>query len=249
MIDGEVFPIGLVVRGRPCLVVGGGRVAGRKTGALLRCGARVTLVAPEVSTAIDDLTADGLLGDGGCGPPLDVRVRRYRRGEAAGYRLVFAATGVAEVDRAVWEDAEAAGVWVNAADDPAHCSAVLPAVHRDGPVTIAVSTGGASPALASWARTRAAAALGPHLGTLARLLAEARRAVQGAGGSTEAVDWHGLLHGPLPDLVRAGRLDDARALLSTAALRQGRPGRQRRARLDTGVSLRHAPHAPTRDTG
>ncbi|MDA8269649.1 MAG: bifunctional precorrin-2 dehydrogenase/sirohydrochlorin ferrochelatase [Actinomycetota bacterium] len=215
MLDSEVFPVGLVVAGRPCLVVGGGRVAARKTGALLRCGAAVTLVAPEAHVALGLLSAAGDLPRREP-PALDVQLRPYRRGEAAGYRLVIAATGVAEVDQAVWDDAEAAGVWINCADDPAHCSVVLPAVHRDGPVTVAVSTGGASPALASWVRTRVAACVGPHLGTLARLLDEARTAVHAGGGSTEAVDWQGVLDGPLPELVRRGHLGDARKLLHRA---------------------------------
>ena len=79
-----------------------------------------------------------------------------------------------EVDGAVYADAEAAGVWVNSADDLAHCSFILPAVHRDGAVTVSVSTGGLSPALASWLRTRLAAAVRDGLGTLAQLLGEAR---------------------------------------------------------------------------
>lgn len=216
MVDADLFPVGLVVRGRRCLVVGGGRVAARKIGALLRCGAAVTVVAPDVHVAIGLLAEDGILG-GAAGSTLRVRLRRYRRGEVAGHQLVIAATGVPAVDHAVWEDAEAAGVWVNCADDAAHCSVVLPAVHRDGPVTIAVSTGGASPALASWARHAVANALGPHLGTLAMLLAEARQTVHDAGGSTELVDWRSLLDGPLPALVAAGHLDAARTVLAAAA--------------------------------
>ena len=98
---------------------------------MVECGAEVTVVAPEVDPAI------GALG-------VAVERREYEQGMAASYRLVVTATGVPEVDAAVADDAERAGVWVNSADDPAHCSFILPSVHRDGPVTIAVSTGGAS---------------------------------------------------------------------------------------------------------
>jgi len=207
-----VYPVGLVVRGRRCLVVGGGRVAARKIAGLLECGAAVTVVAPEVHVAVGALAGSGALGaiDD---TPLDVRVRPYEPGEAARYALVVAATGDPSVDDAVQRDASAAGVWVNVADDPARCSVILPAVARDGSVTVAVSTAGASPALASWLRDRVAALLGPGLGELAALLEGARRAVHDAGGSTEALDWRGLLDGPLPELVRAGRTDEARRTL------------------------------------
>lgn len=227
-IDADIYPVGLVVAGRPCLVVGGGRVAARKVAGLLRCGASVTMVAPDVDVAVR-LLERAPLGEHAStgqtdapGPAerlparLQVAVRRYRRGEAGRYRLVVAATGIAEVDRAVHDDAEAAGVWVNCADDGAHCTAILPAVHRDGSVTVAVSTGGASPALASWIRRRIDSALGSHLGALAELLDEARHRIHQDGRSTELVDWAALLDGPLPDLVRQGRADEARALVEEA---------------------------------
>jgi precorrin-2 dehydrogenase / sirohydrochlorin ferrochelatase len=211
----EVFPIGLVVAGRRCLVVGGGAVAARKIASLLRCGASVTVVAPEVHEAVAALAEDGSIAaiDG---EPLDVQLRPYRAGEAGDYRLVVAATGDPAVDRAVHHDAEAAGVWVNSADDLDHCSAVLPAVHRDGAVSVAVSTGGTSPALASWLRDRLARVLGPGLGDLAELLAEGRAALQARGRPTSTVDWRGLLDGPLPDLVARGRIDEARQIIHTA---------------------------------
>ncbi len=196
-----VYPVALVVEGRPCLVVGGGRVAGRKIAGLLDAGAVVTVVAIEVGEAVRRI-----------GGPVTVEERPYRPGEAAAYRLVVTATGVPEVDAAVAGDAEAAGVWVNSDDDPANCSLLLPAVHRDGAVTVAVSTGGASPALAGWLRDRAAAATG-GAGVLADLLSVARAAIHDGGGSTEDIDWRAVLDGGLAALVDAGRIDDARALL------------------------------------
>jgi siroheme synthase-like protein len=204
-----LYPVVLDVAGRPCLVVGGGPVARRKVDGLMACGALVTVVAPEIDPAI---VASGAA----------VEARRYRSGEAAGYRLVVTATGVPEVDGAVAADAEAAGVWVNSADDTANCTFQLPSVHRDGPVSVSVSTGGTSPALASWLRRRVAADLGPELGTLAALVAEARRTVTAEGRATTGVDWQGILDGPLPDLVRAGKIDEARQVLAEA-VRAGRP--------------------------
>lgn len=199
----DLYPVSLVVTGQPCLVVGGGPVAARKVRGLVRGGARVTVVAPEVVPPIEQL-------------PVDVERRPYRAGEAGRYRLVVTATGVPEVDAAVAADAGSAGVWVNGADDADHRTFLLPAVHRDGPVTVAVSTGGASPALATWLCKRLAEACGEGLGTLAELLEDARRRLQKAGRPTESVDWQALLDGPLPDLVREGRLEEARRLVDVA---------------------------------
>jgi len=211
-IDADLYPVGLVVADRPCLVVGGGRVAARKIAGLLTCGAAVTVVAPEAHMALGLLAREGAFSRLR-GPHLTVHLRPYCPGEAAGYRLVVTATGDPDVDASVFRDAEDAGVWVNSADDPDHCTFVLPAVTRDGSVSVAVSTGGASPALASWLRRRVADAIGPGLGPLAALLAEARARIHARGDSTETLDWEGLLDGPLPALVRQGKLGEARLLL------------------------------------
>jgi siroheme synthase-like protein len=225
-----VYPVGLVVQGRRCLVVGGGRVAARKIAGLLECKAAVTVVAPEVHEAIGALAEAGAIhtiDDA----PLDVQIRPYRRGEVAGYALVVAATGDPAVNDTVYRDALENGVWVNVADDAARCSFIMPAVARDGAVTVSVSTGGASPALAGWLRDRVADWLGPGTGRLASLLDEARQRLHALGLSTESVPWRRLLDGPLPELVRRGRTEEARAALdaflhsltSTSSESDGRP--------------------------
>jgi siroheme synthase-like protein len=204
-----LYPVVLDVTGRPCLVVGGGSVAARKARALSECGAAVSVIARTVGPDMEALV-----------PALAHVVRRpYRPGDAHGFRLVVTATGDPEVDGEVFEDADSAGIWVNSADDRAHSSFILPAVSRDGAVTIAVSTGGLSPALASWLRTHLAELGGDGLGVLAQLLAEARAELRRQGRSSDSVDWAALLEGPLRELVRAGEVDNARAIV-VAALRQ-----------------------------
>jgi siroheme synthase-like protein len=200
------YPVALDVTGRDCLVVGGGRVAARKANGLAACGALVTVVAPELAPEMEVLTAHLHA----------VERRSYAPGDAARYRLVVTATGLPDVDAEVYADAEAAGVWVNSADDRDHSSFILPAVHRDGAVTVAVSTGGLSPALASWLRDRLADACGDDVGTLAGILGEARARLRAAGRPLDDVDWAGLLQGPLPSLVADGALDAAMALLRAA---------------------------------
>lgn len=204
-----MYPVTLDVSGRPCLVVGGGRVAARKAGALVACGGSVTVIAPQLHEDMEALA-----------PVLHAVERRaYRRGDASGFRLVLTATGDPEVDGAVHVDAEAAGIWVNAADDRAHSTFILPAIHRDGAVSVAVSTGGLSPALASWLRDRLAASTGAGLGALAQLLGEAREQLRAEGVPPETVDWTRLLDGPLTELVRRGDLDNAQAIVAALTRR------------------------------
>jgi siroheme synthase-like protein len=200
------YPVSLDVTGRACLVVGGGRVAARKVRTLLDCGALVTVIAPSLAPEMENVT----------GRLHAVERRVYASNDAARFRLVVTATGRPEVDGAVHDDAEAAGIWVNSADDRAHSSFILPAVHRDGSVTVAVSTGGRSPAFASWLRDRLAAECGEHAGALAALIGEARERLRRAGRPSDSVDWAALLDGPLPELVRAGDWDNAQAIVAAA---------------------------------
>lgn len=200
------YPVSLDVTGRACLVVGGGPVAARKARSLLECGALVTVIAPALAPEMKVLT-DRLEA---------VERRPYASGDAARFRLVVTATGRTDVDGSVHDDADASGVWVNSADDRAHSSFILPAVHRDGPVTVAVSTGGLSPAFASWLRDRLAAECGENAGALAALIGEARERLRRAGRPSDSVDWAALLDGPLLDLVRAGDWDNALAIVAAA---------------------------------
>ena len=196
-----VYPVNLVLDGRPCLVVGGGRVAARKVDGLRACGAVVHVVASHVGDEIrsrSDVTWDE---------------RAYRPGEADGYRLVVSATDDPSVNAAVYQDGERLGVWVNSADDPARCSYTLPSVLRRGPLVVTVSTSGQSPALATWIRNRLATEIGPEYEVLLELLASAREEVRAEGRSTEDVDWHRALDSGMLELVRSGRVPQARERL------------------------------------
>ena len=194
------YPVNLAVQGRPCLVVGGGPVARRKAEGLLACGAAVTVVAPDVDEELAAL-------------PVTVERRSYRAGDASRYRLVIAATDDGAANAAVAADAEAAGVWVNAADDIERSSFTLPSVGRRGPIVVAVSTGGESPAFAAWLRRRIEAELGGEYEVLLRLLSEARDTIKAAGRSTEGVDWLSVLDSNMLEHIRAGDIGKARERL------------------------------------
>jgi siroheme synthase-like protein len=195
-----LYPANLVVEGRPCLVVGGGEIAARKVEGLVACGAQVHVVAERVGEEIRSL-------------PVTWEERSYTPGEVGDYRLAVAATDSPETNTAVFRDGEAAGVWVNAADDPANCSFTLPAVVRRGSLMVTVSTGGRSPALAAWLKERLSAELGPEYEALLQLLADEREAAHAAGRSTEELDWQKALDSDMLELVKNGRLADAKERL------------------------------------
>jgi len=178
------YPVALDVTGVPVLVVGAGPVAARKVAGLAAAGALVRVVAPDVSSALDRSLV------------VDLRERPYQPGDLDGVRLVVTATGITAVDADVAADATAARLWVNAADQPADCTFILPAIARNGPLSIAVSTGGTSPALARRLRDRAAELLTDEVVALALELADRRADVRAAGVSTEDIDW-----GPVIDAV------------------------------------------------
>ncbi len=203
-VDGSTYPVHLLLAGRPVLVVGGGRVATQKVQGLLAADAAVTVVAPRVGDDLEALAAAGALA---------LERRHYRPGEVAGYRYAVTATGIPDVDGAVFADAEVAGVWVNAADDPAHCSVILPAVARRGPITLTASTGGRSPALATWLRRRFEVELDEAYVDLLDLLATERERLRAAGRATEGLNWQGALDSGMLELVRSGHLAAARERL------------------------------------
>jgi precorrin-2 dehydrogenase len=145
-----LYPVALRLRDRPVLVVGGGPVAARKVRRLHLCGARITLIAPQV---VDELAAWAEAGS------LRWHRRSFKKGDVPGHDLVFAATGVAAVDEAVAQAARTARVWLNAADSGVDSDLDLPALLRRGDLTVTVSTGGAAPGFAA----ALTAELGPHL--------------------------------------------------------------------------------------
>jgi uroporphyrin-III C-methyltransferase/precorrin-2 dehydrogenase/sirohydrochlorin ferrochelatase len=168
-----MFPVALQLEGRTCLVVGGGPVALRKTQSLLDEGARITLVSPAVVPELAELADSGRIA---------YEARPYRNGEAAGgYAVVFAATDRRDVNRQVFEDARAANVFVNVADDPELCNMYLMARVRRGPLDLAIGSGGGAPFLSGRLRRLFDARIGPEWGVWADKAAAFRLAVRARG--------------------------------------------------------------------
>jgi precorrin-2 dehydrogenase len=198
------YPANLIVAGRRCVVVGAGRIAARKIEALLAAGADVRVVAPEIGSEVRAWADKG---------DLEVVERAFEPADVDGAWLVTSATGDPDVDHAVFLAGDERRVWVNAADDPANCSFTLMSVVRRGDIVVTVGTGGRSPALAAWLKTRFEDELGPEYETLLDLLSEAREELRATGRSSEEVDWRHAIDSGMLELIRAGRVEEAKETL------------------------------------
>ncbi len=210
---GRYFPIFLDLQGRPVVVIGGGQVALGKVRGLLEAGAQVTVISPELAPQLAHLTEQGLVRH---------IARPYQPGDLRGYALAFVATDDPTVNARVAQEGRELGVWVNAVDDPAHCDFIMPAVVRKGDITVAVSTGGGSPAVARRLREELERFLGDEFALMLEVAAEVRRHLRDQGIHVDPETWNRALDDGLLDLLRQGRREEAKARL-LAALTDPRP--------------------------
>jgi precorrin-2 dehydrogenase / sirohydrochlorin ferrochelatase len=201
----------LRLSGRPCLVVGGGEVGLEKVEGLLACDGAVTLVAPEAVPQLAEHAREG---------SIRWERREFRDPDLDGTFLAIAATSITDVNIAVYEGAERRAMLCNVVDVPPLCNFILPAIVRTGPLAIAISTAGASPALAKRMKREIAETYGEPYARLAVMLNDAR----GWAKSTlptyqdRKEFFEGIVNGdPDPvELIRAGREDDVRELIEAA---------------------------------
>jgi precorrin-2 dehydrogenase len=201
------YPLFLEMKGRPCLVIGGGQVAQRKVEGLLAADASVTVVSPDLTAELDVLKSKRRI---------EHRQRDYQSNDLKGFDIVVAATDAKAVNTRVATDARAGRILVNAVDDPDSCDFILPSVVRRGEVVLAISTGGLSPALARRLREELEAYLSDDFAPLVELLAEVRGELRARGVSVEAAAWQRAIDGRLRELLSAGRRAEARSRLLTA---------------------------------
>jgi uroporphyrin-III C-methyltransferase/precorrin-2 dehydrogenase/sirohydrochlorin ferrochelatase len=176
----DYFPAFLDLRGRSCLVVGGGNVALRKVRLLTAAGARITIVAPEINDALIETAANN---------GHHIVEREFRPSDVLRRWLVVSATGDPALERSVYRFASDAGIFCNGVDDIANCSYITPAIVDRGPVVVAISSGGAAPVLARKLRAQIELLLPKGLETLAIL----------------ARDWRGRVQSRLDDLLSRRR--------------------------------------------
>jgi len=198
------YPVNLLVAGRRCVVIGGGRIAARKIEALLEAGAVVHVVAARIDDEVRAWRDEGRV---------TVEERAFSPTDLDGAWLATAATDDPAVNASVFAAGEERRIWVNAADDPASCSFTLMSVVRQGDLVVTIGTGGRSPALATYLKDHVATEMGPEWAALLDLLSEAREQQRSEGRSTETLNWQRALDSGMLELIRAGRTAEAKELL------------------------------------
>lgn len=204
------YPAILVLDGRTGVVVGGGKIAERKVQTLIDAGAQVRLISTALTAKLGRQRDEGAI---------EVHERPYQRGDLKGAAVVIAATDDNAVNRAVYGEAVDEGIPVNVVDDVPYCTFIAPSIVRRGDLMIAISTGGKAPALAVRLRERLEREIGEEYAEMISLLGDLREDVTVPGDEDERRDrWYRVVDSDVFDLVRAGRIDDARerakALLS-----------------------------------
>ncbi len=200
------YPIFFDLRGRSVLVIGGGRLAQEKVEGLLAAEARITVVAPTLNQPLRALRDAGRI----------VHLEReYERDDMCGVTIVMAARDEPSQNPSLLADARAIGVPLNAADDLAHCDFILPAVVRQSPLTVAISSAGGSPAVVRRVREELTDYLNADTSTLADLVAEVRRDLRRRNvfRPIPADDWQSVMDGQVRILLAQRRRGQAKALL------------------------------------
>ena len=193
----KTYPIFILIEDKPCLVVGGGAVGERKVLDLREAGARVTVLSRALTPTLTELARTG---------QIHYFNEAFTPDHLNGMVLAMAATDDREVNARVSAAAQERGIWVNVADDPEYCTFIVPARVRQGDLTLAISTGGASPAVAQKLRQELEQRFGPEYkpylallkGVRARLLSERR------GHPENAALFHQLVGSPLLEAVAVG---------------------------------------------
>ena len=209
------YPVYLNLKGKRCLVIGGGRVAESKIIQLQAAGAAVSVISPEVTSAIEESAQEGRL---------DWQAREYKPGDLDGVFLGIAATNQREVNQQIYSEAERKGVLLNVVDDPERCTFIAPSIVERGPVTVAISTGGTSPALARKLREILAKDPALEWADLAGVMSQARKEVKKRRLNVDRQRWQCCLTPELLKLAQEGREDEALSTLLSGLSDPGTPG-------------------------
>ncbi|CAB1066123.1 Siroheme synthase / Precorrin-2 oxidase (EC [Olavius sp. associated proteobacterium Delta 1] len=200
------YPIHLDIQNRNCLVVGGGGVGSRKVTTLLKCGARVTVVSPEISERLQKL-ADSA--------PLTLKPRPYRTEDLSGMFLVIGASDDETLNRQISSDAERRNILCNIADRPEKCNFILPSIVRRDDLVITISTSGRSPALAKNLRKKLESQFGEEYGVFLQLMGAIRNKLLSQAHEPEAHKplFEQLIESDLMTMIQEAKTEDINALL------------------------------------
>jgi siroheme synthase-like protein len=212
MLDTPFYIACLKLSGRRCLVVGGGEIGLEKVEGLLACDATVRLVSPDAVPALDALAREG---------SIEWERRDYVPADLEGSFMAIACTDDSEINIGVYEDAERRAMLVNIVDVPPLCNFILPAIVRTGPLAIAISTAGASPALAKRMKREIGELFGDEYARLAIMLNDARGWAKGTLPTYQdrKAFFESLVNGD-PDPIELLRAGDERAVLDLVAAAQ-----------------------------
>jgi siroheme synthase-like protein len=201
------YPVYLDLTDRTAVVIGGGKIAQEKVDALLEAGARVRLIAPDLTPALRDRVRAG---------EIDYAARTYQAGDTAGAFVVICATDQKEINHQVWQEASANGQLVNVVDDPPRCNFIAPAILRNGDLTVAISTGGKAPALAVRLKERLREQLGPEYARFLELAGQLREplAKNIPDFATRKALWYELVDSDVLDLLARGEEEAALEVIS-----------------------------------
>ena len=200
------YPVNLDIKGRQCLVVGGGRVGSRKVDTLVQCGAVVTVVSAEVSPTVKQLADE---------KAILLKQRAYRASDVEGMFLVIGATDNETLNRQINADAERLNLLCNIADRPEICNFILPAIVRRGSFVMAISTAGKSPAFAKHVRKRLETQFGPEYGMVLELMGAIRSKLLAGAHEPEVHKplFEQLIDGDLVALIKDQQIDRIDQLL------------------------------------
>lgn len=192
------YPIYLDIKGKKCAVIGGGDVAARKVASLLNAGAKVRVISPDVISKLDKMARSG---------KIDLIKRPYRKGDLKGALLVYATTDDKVVNTRISEEAEKKGILLNVADAPDNCNFIVPSVVERGALSIAISTGGASPAFAKRLRMEMEERYGEEYAVFLDIMAAIRRKLltKGSEGDKNRKLFNKLASSDIPEIIRDGR--------------------------------------------
>ena len=208
------YPAFIDVRGRNCLVIGGGPLGEEKVVKLLECNAKVIVIAPEVTPAVEKLAAQG---------QVEWLMREYRTGDLAQAFIAIASTDDDDTDRQISAEAEERNVLLNVVDVTHLCTFIAPSVARRGEVTVATSTGGASPALARTFREKLESSRILEFADLAPILARGRAELRHRGLRVPPDHWQRCISEELLDIVQSGDEAAAYQLLEEGLLAGAEP--------------------------
>jgi precorrin-2 dehydrogenase/sirohydrochlorin ferrochelatase len=194
------YPVFLNLAGKRCVIFGGGTIAEGKISKLKKTGAQITIISPDATPAIQKMANKGVV---------EWTARKYQPGDLEGAFLGIAATDKRQVNQQIFQEAQELGVVLNVVDDPDLCGFIAPSVVERGPVTVAISTGGASPALARKLRETLAAAPALEWADLAGVLSKARKEIKKRGVSVDPQRWQCCLTPDLLSLAQAGQDEQA----------------------------------------